>query len=171
MYATPDTVARLQEQRYAFAGDDAAMLAEMQAGPFSFLERIGGLDEVEEPIVKVMFLQSPVPIDELRARFAGDVTIVPSSTDLLGTSSGEMMIAGVTKATGLGTALAELGIPIADTVGLGDSFNDLEMLDAVEVGIVMGNAPQAVQDRADVITETPENDGVWQALAGQGLLG
>jgi hydroxymethylpyrimidine pyrophosphatase-like HAD family hydrolase len=62
-------------------------------------------------------------------------------------------------------ALADrLGVPIADTVAIGDHFNDVEMLEAVGLGIAMGNAPAEVQVRADRVTGSCDEEGVAQAL-------
>ena len=62
-------------------------------------------------------------------------------------TSGEMMLPGVHKATGIDVLLAHVGVDRADTIAIGDSYNDLEMLEHVAVGVAMGNAPDAVQGR------------------------
>ena len=46
----------------------------------------------------------------------------------------------------------------------GDSWNDLEMLQAAGVGVAMGNAPQEVQKKADYVTTSNNHDGIYQAL-------
>lgn len=48
--------------------------------------------------------------------------------------------AGVTKATGLQAALAELGLSVHNTIAVGDAENDLSMLRAAEVGIAVPDA-------------------------------
>jgi hydroxymethylpyrimidine pyrophosphatase-like HAD family hydrolase len=82
-----------------------------------------------------------------------------------------MMIPGVHKATGIDVILAYGGIDRADTIAIGDSYNDLEMLAHVAVGIAMGNAPQAVKDIANEVTTTPDEDGIRLALERHGLIG
>ncbi len=67
--------------------------------------------------------------------------------------------------------LDHLGIERAATIAIGDSYNDLEMLAHVAVGIAMGNAPQAVKDIADEVTTTPDEDGVRLAFERHGLIG
>lgn len=65
------------------------------------------------------------------------------------------------------TALAErLGVPIVETAAVGDHFNDVEMLEAVGLGVAMGNAPAEVRARADRVTGTCDEEGVAQALEG-----
>lgn len=120
-------------------------------------------------ITKVIYFDAPAPLDDLRAEFT-DFDIVPSSVSVFGVSAGEMMIPGVHKATGIDVLLSHVGIGLADTLAIGDSFNDLEMLEHVAVGIAMGNAPQEVQDVADEVTTTPDEDGIQLAFARHGLI-
>jgi Cof subfamily protein (haloacid dehalogenase superfamily) len=57
-----------------------------------------------------------------------------------------------------------LGITRAQVVAIGDNYNDLEMLEYAGVGIAMGNAPLAVQQQADWVAPTVEEDGVVTAI-------
>lgn len=67
-----------------------------------------------------------------------------------------------------GTALAELakyyGFSRSETMAIGDSFNDLEMLEYAGLGVAMGNACREIKDRADYVTVTNDEDGVAEAL-------
>lgn len=67
---------------------------------------------------------------------------------------------GVTKATGMQRMLDYLGIAREDCIGVGDSFNDLPMIEFAGLGVAMGNAPEGVKAKADVVTDTCHNDGV-----------
>jgi len=67
---------------------------------------------------------------------------------------------GVTKATGMQHVLDYLGIPRENCIGVGDSANDLPMIEFAGLGVAMGNAPEGVKARSDVVTESIENDGV-----------
>lgn len=68
------------------------------------------------------------------------------------------------KAAAVTALAARLGVPTAATVAIGDHWNDVEMLEAVGLGIAMGNAPAGVRARADLVTGTCDEDGVAQAL-------
>ena len=63
-----------------------------------------------------------------------------------------------------GYALALLaqmqGLSMEETLAFGDHFNDLSMLESAGVGVAMGNAPQAVQKAADVVTADNHHNGV-----------
>ncbi len=168
VFAASNVGELLRQQRLESSVGDAYPMRDN--GPFGFLNRMGDLDDVNEPILKVMYLGSSNSLAEVQREFAGEASIVPASTHILGTSSGEMMIAGVSKAVGLREAIEYLGVDISDTIALGDSFNDLEMLEAANVGVAMGNAPQAVVDVADQVTTPPEEDGVRLAFQKLGLV-
>lgn len=57
-----------------------------------------------------------------------------------------------------------LGLTPAQVVAIGDNYNDLEMLQYAGVGIAMGNAPLAVQQQADWVAPSVEEDGVVTAI-------
>src|SRR5215468_8070968 len=67
---------------------------------------------------------------------------------------------GVNKATGLGAALAELGLSLHNAVGVGDAENDHALLVACECGVAVGNALPALRDKADLVTAGADGDGV-----------
>ena len=48
--------------------------------------------------------------------------------------------------------------------GIGDASNDISLMNAVDVGIAMGNAPDYLKKRADYITDSVDKDGVVKAL-------
>lgn len=66
---------------------------------------------------------------------------------------------GVSKAAGLQLVAGRLGVDVADVLAIGDGRNDVEMLGWAGRGVAMGNAPPEVQDAADDVTETIEEDG------------
>ena len=72
----------------------------------------------------------------------------------------DVVMEGVTKATGMQKMLNRLGIARQDCVGVGDGTNDLPMIEFAGIGVAMGNAPEIVKSAADGVTETCSNDGV-----------
>jgi Cof subfamily protein (haloacid dehalogenase superfamily) len=76
----------------------------------------------------------------------------------------EVMGAGVSKEYGIRRLCAILGIGLDDVMAIGDSENDIEMLQACGKGIAMGNALDEVKDAADDVTLSNEADGVAQAI-------
>ena len=59
---------------------------------------------------------------------------------------------------------AILGVDLKDTACIGDMPNDLPMFDVAATCIAMGNAPAAMQARADYVTGTNQDSGWAQAV-------
>ena len=57
-----------------------------------------------------------------------------------------------------------LGIRPEETMAIGDSANDLEMIKTVALGVAMDNANQAVKDAADFVTLSNDDAGVAYAI-------
>ena len=74
------------------------------------------------------------------------------------------------KPVGIQKLLDACGIPLAQTMAFGDGGNDKEMLEAVGLGVAMGNAVPAVKAAADYVTADVDSDGILHALQHFGLL-
>jgi hydroxymethylpyrimidine pyrophosphatase-like HAD family hydrolase len=72
--------------------------------------------------------------------------------------------AGVSKASALESARRRLGVRASGTLAVGDGRNDLEMLAWAAHSVAMGQAPPAVQDAADEVTFSFDDDGVAVVL-------
>ena len=75
-----------------------------------------------------------------------------------------------TKRTGIQAVLAALGPDHGTVYGIGDASNDVALMETVDVGIAMGNAPDFLKDRADYVTDSIDHDGVVTALKHFGLI-
>jgi len=71
---------------------------------------------------------------------------------------------GVSKGLALRWLAAHCGIDISQTLAIGDSMNDLELLKAAGLGVAMGNAMPEVKALADTIVASNAEDGVAEAL-------
>lgn len=71
---------------------------------------------------------------------------------------------GISKATALEEIRTHLGVEDYNTVAIGDSENDVEMLDWAACGIAMAHAPAFVIAAADRTTGTIDGDGAASAL-------
>ena len=67
--------------------------------------------------------------------------------------------AGVSKASGLESVCARLGVAAQDVLAIGDGRNDIEMLQWAGRGVAMGQAPDEVKQAADAVTASVEEDG------------
>lgn len=71
---------------------------------------------------------------------------------------------GVSKADSLQFVCREIGITMDEMMAVGDSLNDIKMIQEAGVGVAMGNAQEAIKNVADHVTDTNENDGVAKAI-------
>ena len=49
-------------------------------------------------------------------------------------------------------------------IGIGDNFNDLDMIEYAGLGVAMGNAPDAVRRAADLVAPDNDADGVAHVI-------
>lgn len=71
---------------------------------------------------------------------------------------------GVSKAVGIQKLIDYMGVELNETVAFGDGLNDIEMLQAVGMGIAMENGRVELKEIADYVTASPENDGILKGL-------
>ncbi|MCI9140432.1 MAG: Cof-type HAD-IIB family hydrolase [Lachnospiraceae bacterium] len=82
----------------------------------------------------------------------------------------ELVPRNFSKGTGIEFVCKKMGIDIEDTIAIGDSMNDYEMIQGAGVGIAMGNGSQAIKQCADYVTKPMGEDGLYKALEYFGLL-
>lgn len=139
-------------------------------GAFSFVDLVRPLADLGDGrVTKVVYFDSVAAIDAVRAEF-GDFEVVPSSVSLMGGHAGEMSLRGITKAHGIDVTVAHFGLRLQDCIALGDSYNDLDMLRHVGVGIAMGGAPDDIVNAADEVTGPPGQGGLATAFRRHGLI-
>ncbi len=145
---------------------------------------------IYEPATKeIRTLAEPPPpafVEELRARGVDRVspgrvivaTWEPHQDTVLGVirdqglelqvifNKGAVMVlpSGVNKATGLASALAELGMSAHNAIGIGDAENDHALLMSCECGVAVSNALPALKDKADLVTQGDHGIGVAELI-------
>ncbi|HSU48018.1 MAG TPA: HAD family hydrolase [Arthrobacter sp.] len=119
---------------------------------------------------KISVFDSPVPLTRLTATFGPEVGLIPSSLSALGDRAGEIFMAGTHKAVGIQVVEARLGLDREDIVAIGDSANDIEMLEYAGIGIAVEGGHPRVLAVADRTTAGPAGAGVALAFAELGLL-
>ena len=113
---------------------------------------------------------SAVTLDQVQAAFDDRFTIIPGSVDSGAGLIGELIPKGVNKAEAMHAVIGVLGVDVSDTIAVGDSTNDVEILRAAGVGVAMGNATSPAMDAADWVTDRIDEDGVARAFAKLGLI-
>jgi hydroxymethylpyrimidine pyrophosphatase-like HAD family hydrolase len=81
-------------------------------------------------------------------------------------NKGAVMIlpAGVTKASGLLTALAELNLSRHNVVAIGDGENDHALLETAEYSAAVANALPLLREKADRVTSRTHGEGVIELI-------
>ena len=92
------------------------------------------------------------------------MTVVRASFDEATHYFGEVLIKGVNKGSVIAGVVKYLGAKQEDTIGIGDSSNDIDMLNYVGTAVAMGNALNEVKELADFVTTDVDNDGIWNAF-------
>jgi len=77
----------------------------------------------------------------------------------------DFTLAGVDKASGIARVGQTLGVNPTNMVAVGDSYNDLPMLEACGFSVAMGNAPPDVKDAAEFVAPSVAEDGLAVAIS------
>jgi Cof subfamily protein (haloacid dehalogenase superfamily) len=76
----------------------------------------------------------------------------------------EILPPGVSKGTALAAMAARLGVPRQAIIAVGDNLNDLAMIEYAGLGVAMGNAPEALRARADVVAPSNDEHGLQEVI-------
>ena len=118
---------------------------------------------VASPVTRVV-IRDPDASEEDFVRLAEKVGLHGINYFIGWTAWLDLAPAGVSKASGLTSVCARLGVDASDVLAIGDGRNDIEMLQWAGRGVAMGQATLSVQEAADDVTATVEDDGVAREL-------
>lgn len=76
----------------------------------------------------------------------------------------EIVPSGVTKGSALDELCVRLGIPISESIAIGDSLNDISMIQAAGLGVAVANARDEVKRAADVVLSRSADEGAIEEL-------
>lgn len=76
----------------------------------------------------------------------------------------DCVIKGCDKARGIAKAIEIAGIKRENTIAIGDSSNDLAMLEYAGISVAMANSQEHILAMADYVTDSAENAGVGKAI-------
>lgn len=127
---------------------------------------------LHEDIIK-SYRAHPVPVEKmnlysattgLRDKFYGLLKDLPLSIIFAEESGLEIMSPGMSKASGLLKLCGYLKIPMEETIAVGDSDNDVEMLKAAGLSAAMGNARSCVKEVCDIEVSDNDHDGCAEVI-------
>ncbi len=88
-----------------------------------------------------------------------------------GCLNGDLINRKFDKGRGVRIMAEHFGATIEDTIGFGDSINDLEMIETVGTSVCMANGSPALKEKSDIICPAVEDDGLAKAFRDLGLCG
>lgn len=95
-----------------------------------------------------------------------DVQCLTTSKDII-----NIFPAGCDKGTGVSQIAKQMDIPPERICVFGDFLNDVPMFEAAGLSIAMGNAAEAVRQKASAVTRAADEDGIAEALEAVFLAG
>ena len=137
-----------------------AMMAKNNCFPFEKMKE----EDLKEVVKISIFTKNKESCEKLFQKIPDSLTGFMYKNYHLDLYNGEISIKGITKATGLKQITSYLNKAIEDTVVIGDSLNDLDILQAAGLSICMGNGADECKKVADFTTKDISDDGLAYAL-------
>lgn len=133
-----------------------------------------GIKPMEEydgsPIYKVVVMcTEPKQLDEARKLLEKDFSFVVQDVKAHSCINGELVNRAFDKGKGVRLVAEHFGLGIEDTIGFGDSMNDLEMIETVGTSVCMANGAEALKEMADIVCPSVDEDGLAKAFSTLGL--
>ena len=125
----------------------------------------------DEKIYKVCaYVKHQGSYEELRKKLPEKFNLTVTVRDPKYDDCAEVTNASITKATGIEKILEYYGADRSQSVGIGDSENDISMIVYCGTGIAMGNAMEIVKKQADWVTTDILDDGIYNAFRHGGVI-
>lgn len=137
-----------------------AMMAKNNCFPFEDMKE----EDLKEVVKISIFTKNKESCEKLFQKIPESLTGFMYKNKHLNLYNGEISIKGITKATGLKKITTYLNKNIKDTIAIGDSLNDLDILQEAGLSICMGNGADECKEIANFTTKHISDDGLAYAL-------
>ena len=158
---------------YVQSYDEKGYFFEKACEYSAYYERVSGVKGVElgkpasecvtQAMPKIVTINTPERTQELlpilKKRFEGKLDVSISKPMYI-----EMTHPDANKGAALKQLCGMLGIDMCDVMACGDGLNDLGMINAAGLGVVVANARQAVRDNADIVCPSNDDEGIAQLI-------
>ncbi|WP_238385727.1 HAD family hydrolase [Streptococcus sp. S784/96/1] len=134
------------------------------------------VSEFYEKTQKMDLTQITDDIYKLTAQFSDDLILEHSraltdknpslSAVVTGFGGMDIILDGITKATGLEDLCHFLGLNVSEVIAFGDNFNDAEMLSFAGTAVATANAREGIKEIADKVIGSCEDGAVLTYLEG-----
>lgn len=144
--------------------DDLKTYSTLTKVPYRVVDDV--IAELKSEPLKILVIDFKMPerlhtyLQETAFLTEGKLDRFFSSTEYL-----EHVAPDVSKGAAIAMLCEHTGIPLCNTIAVGDAENDLSMIQSAHLGCAMKNAVSEVKDAADYITENDNNhDGVAEVI-------
>lgn len=118
-----------------------------------------------QPVYKIVFMSpSREQILESQKVLESDFIFCIQDGNEGGFINGELVNRAFDKGKAVRRVCEYLHIPLNDSIAIGDSMNDREMMEAAGLGICMGNGSRELKKMADDICPSVQEDGIYHAF-------
>lgn len=126
-----------------------------------------------QPLYKIVFIANhESDLNEAKQLYEDQFVFCESKLDKLTGDfvNGELINRKFDKGTGIKAICDHLGCTLADTIGFGDSDNDLQMTDVAGISVCMENGSENLKKRCDRIAPSVYDDGITKEFKILGLI-
>ena len=123
------------------------------------------------PVYKIVFMCTEASqLEPARAALEKDYKFVVQDVAAHHCLNGELINRNFDKGKGVRIVADACGIAIEDTIGFGDSMNDLEMIETVGTSVCMDNGSPKLKEVSDIVCPAVDEDGLAIAFDKIGLI-
>jgi len=154
----------IEDRLYAAEDNDKLKAYAAQSRiPYTVTESFATMVTTSPRQTKLVVIDEPARLDamkpELERLLGPDVHLTKSKDHYL-----ELLHREGTKGHALRFLAEHYGIPLEETIAIGDAWNDREMIEAAGLGVAMANAVPGLKELADYVTLSNNEDGVKHVL-------
>jgi Cof subfamily protein (haloacid dehalogenase superfamily) len=117
----------------------------------------------EQPSIKIVLVDDPGPSEQhlaaLKTLLGARAYLTRSHVDFV-----EVLSPDVNKGEALAFVAGRYGATLAETLAIGDAWNDVPLITAAGIGIAMGSGPPELIAQADAVVGDVAHDGVAEAI-------
>lgn len=122
------------------------------------------------PVYKVVIMCREMgQLDECRKALEDQFNFCMQEVKEHSCINGELINRAFDKGRGVERVCEHYGMSLEDTIGFGDSMNDLEMMEKVNISVAMNNGAEAIKKISTMVTDSVEEDGLAKAFEKLGL--
>lgn len=123
------------------------------------------------PVYKIVFMcREAAQLEPARAALESEFNFVVQDVAAHHCLNGELINRKFDKGRGIRIVADYFGVGIEDTIGFGDSMNDLEMIETVGTSVCMDNGSPALKEKSDIVCPSVTDDGLAWAFEKLGLI-